>query len=260
MKTKLAHQGPRVLVANTSGLERARSEYYSRLADHFLAQVDLRSVRTMLEAGCGRGQLTIPLLERLPKRVRLVVVDSSRGDYSGSLDELGSRLRIGRDEERVRLVRSDVRSMTTVAKDSIDLVISNELLCDLKSENEIVKAFKEFHRVLRPRGTMIHGEWLSIPTNKPQAMTIRADGSEGTDTPSRFWNPDEISELMMSIGFSDVEVSFFESTIFLVYEVALKELRDWGVRESFLKRNDRLLRRYGIELPFEHVIKGRKRS
>ncbi len=96
--------------------------------------------------------------------------------------------------------------------------------------------------------------------NKVQAITIRADSPEGTNTPSRFWNPDEIAGLMMSTGFDGVEVSFFESTMSLVYEVALKELRNWEVRESFLKRNDKLLRRYGIHLPFEHLVKCEKRG
>ena len=249
-----------ISVKRTVDLEIRRSKYYARLADHFLKQINLRSVRTMLEAGCGRGQLTIPLIERLPRRIGLIAVDSTKGDYAGSFDELASRLRLGRYEQRVRPVRSDVGSIKGVDRGSMDAVISNELLCNLKSESQVVKAFKEFYRILRPRGVMIHGEWLSSPANKSQALTMRADTPEGTDTPSRFWNPDEISGLMMSTGFGDVEVSFFDSTLSLDYQVAVRELRSWGVRESFLRRNDKSLRRYGIQLPFEHVIKCQKQS
>ncbi len=249
-----------VSVKNASDLERSRSQYYAKLADHFLEQINLRSVRTMLEAGCGKGQLTIPLIERVPRRIRLIAVDSSKGDYTGSLEILSSKLRLKGYEKRVRFVRSDVKRLRCIPSKSVDAVISNELLCDLKNETQVEKAFEEFHRVLHPKGIMIHGEWMSSPANKPQAMTIRADSPEGTKTPSRFWNPDEISGLMISTGFNNVDVSFFESTMSLEYEVALKELRTWGVRESFLKRNDMLLRRYGIQLPFEHVIRGQKRS
>ncbi len=241
-------------------MERARSQYYAKLADYFLKQINLKSVRIVLEAGCGKGQLTIPLIERLPKRIRLIAVDSSKGAYEGSFETLVSRLRKGHNEHRVRPVLSDVRRINSVGNNTVDVVISNELLCDLKDETKVLKAFKEFHRVLRPRGIMIHGEWSSFPENEPQKITIRADSPEGTDTPSRFWNPDELSSLMRIAGFHQVSASYFEATVSMGYETAIKELHNWGVRESFLNRNGRLLRRYGIQLPFEHVIRCQKQS
>ncbi len=238
----------------------AYREYYSRLARHFKAEIGREDFNSILEVGCGNGQLTVPLLKILPRKVLMFAADSFKKPYSGWLHELEERLRKARLETRVRFAEADATKLDRLRNNSVDVIVSNELLCDLTKETQMVKAFKEFHRVLRPRGVMIHGELLSSPVNKPQAMTIRADSPEGTETPGRFWNPDEISGLMMSTGFGDVEVSFFESTMSLGYEVALKELRDWGVRESFLKRNDKLLRRYGFELPFEHVIKSRRKS
>ena len=241
-------------------LEVARSRYYGKLADHFLKQLSPRSIGRMLEAGCGKGQLTIPLLERLPARIRLIALDSSTGPYKGSWEILQARLRQNGQEHRVRLVRSDTRHIRGVGKGSVDAVISNELLSDLKSEAAIARAFKEFHRILRPGGVMVHGEWMSEPGNKAQALTIRADSSEGTDTPGRFWNPDELSALMRAANFHRVSVSYFQTTMSIGYQAAVAELRNWGVRESFLKRNNRLLKRYGIELPFEHVIRCEKQS
>jgi len=121
----------------SNGIEKARSEYYRKLADHFLAEVNVKPVCRILEAGCGKGQLTIPLLERLPRTTSLVALDSSRGDYEGSLDALRSRLGT-RPKRKVSIVQSDVLNIQGIGDRSVDVVISNELLCDLKSEREVL--------------------------------------------------------------------------------------------------------------------------
>ena len=104
---------------------------------------------------------------------------------------------------------------------------------------------------------MVHGEWSSYPANFSQGMTIKADSPAGTSTPGRFWNPDELFAVMGNVGFEQFSIAYFDVTMRLEYLAALEELRNWGVRESFLRRSDRLLRRYGIELPFEHIVKCR---
>ena len=121
----------------SNGFEKARSEYYRKLADHFLAEVNVKPVYRILEAGSGKGQLTIPLLERLPRTTSLVALDSSRGDYEGSLDALRSRLGT-RPKRKVSIVQSDVVNIQGIGDRSVDIVTSNELLCDLKSEREVL--------------------------------------------------------------------------------------------------------------------------
>ncbi len=121
----------------SNGIEKARSEYYRKLADHFLAEVNVKPVYRILEAGCGKGQLTITLLERLPTTTSLVALDSSRGDYEGSLDALRSRLGT-RPKRKGSIVQSDVLNIQGIGDRSVDVVISNELLCDLKSEREVL--------------------------------------------------------------------------------------------------------------------------
>jgi len=121
----------------SNGFEKARSEYYRKLADHFLTEVNVKPIYRILEAGCGKGQLTITLLERLPTTTSLVALDSSRGDYEGSLDALRSRLST-RPKRKVSIVQSDVVNIQGIGDRSVDIVTSNELLCDLKSEREVL--------------------------------------------------------------------------------------------------------------------------
>ena len=238
------------IIANTpSDLGKARMRYYDQLAAHFVEQIGRRRSRSILEAGCGKGQLTIPLLSKLPRNVKLIAVDSSAGPYAGWLKELARKLRTDGLEKRVRLVRSDARRIKGVEDESVDLVVSNELLCDLPYDSELEKALGEFYRILRPGGVMIHGEWSSSPAVEPQAFLVK-------HWPS--WTPDQLFAIMRKNGFHDFQVSYFGTTIHFGYENAVQELRSWGATETFLKRYDKLLKRDGIELPFEHILQCQK--
>ena len=230
-------------------MARARLRYYDRLADHFVQELGSKRIGTILEAGCGRGELTIPLLRKLPSSIKMVAVDSSKGPYVGWLNELAGRLRKSGLELRVRIVDSDVRRLTKVDNESVDAIVSNELVCDLPRKAQLNQALKEFHRVLRPGGIMVHGEWLSSPTAGPQGLMIK-------HWPS--WTPDQLFVLMSKAGFYSFQVTYFDTTIHLGYENALEELRTWGAGAPLLKRYDKMLRQHGIELPFEHVIRSKK--
>ena len=230
-------------------LAAARHRYYDRLAEHFVREIGSGRIRTVLEAGCGRGQLTIPLLGKLPTSARMIAVDSSKGPYAGWLNELAATLHGRRLGHRVRVVDSDVRHLEAVDTESVDVVVSNELICDLPRKPPLQKALGEFYRVLRPGGIMVHGEWSSCPTAGPQGLLIR-------HWPS--WTPDHLFVLMRDAGFHSFRVTYFDTTMHLGYENAVGELRTWGWTERLLKRHDRLLKQQGIELPFEHLIRCEK--
>jgi ubiquinone/menaquinone biosynthesis C-methylase UbiE len=239
----------KITASSPKDLEPARTRYYDRLATHFMEQIGRRRSRVILEAGCGKGQLTIPLISKLPRNVRMIAIDSSAGPYTGWLKELAKKLRTEGFEKQVRLIRSDARRIKGVEDESVDVVVSNELLCDLPYDSELVAALGEFYRILRPGGFMIHGEWSSSPAVEPQAFLVE-------HWPS--WTPDQLFAIMRNSGFHDFQVSYFGTTIHFGYENAIEELRGWGANETFLKRYDKLLKRDGIELPFEHIVQCQK--
>ena len=228
---------------------RAYSRYYSLLADVFAQELLAVSPRVVLEAGCGKGQLTFPLLSMLPKHTRLIAVDSSRGPYRGWLEELAARVRGSSLARRVQVVRSDAGRLTGVKDESVDAIVSNELLCDLPRKQQLEKVLGEFQRVLRPGGRMVHGEWVSWAENGTQSFVMR-------HWPT--WTPDQLFSLMKREGFYDFHVSYFDTTISFGYEPGLEELRSWGAPDSLLKRYDKLVRLHGLQLPFEHIITCRK--
>ena len=228
---------------------RAHYRYYVRLAEHFVREIGSNRIQTILEAGCGRGELTIPLLRKLPVSTRMIVVDSSKGPYAGWLNELAATLHRRGLERRVRVVASDVRQLKDVDAESVDGVVSNELVCDLPRKAQLERALREFYRVLRPGGIMVHGEWLSCPTAGPQELLIK-------HWPS--WTPDQLFVLMRKAGFHSFRVTYYDTTIHLGYENAVGELRTWGATDRLLKRYDKLLKQQGIELPLEHLIRCKK--
>src|SRR2546429_2138844 len=95
-------------------LAAARHRYYDRLAEHFVREIGSGRIRTILEAGCGRGQLTKPLLGKLPTSARMIPVDSSKGPYSCWLNELAPTLHGRKLRHRVRGVDSDGRHLEAV--------------------------------------------------------------------------------------------------------------------------------------------------
>ena len=242
-------RGSRIEARRPQDLEHAWSIYYTRLAKHFVAAVGERRLRVVLEAGCGKGQLTIPFLQMLPKGVRMIAIDSSRGPYTGWLTELKSNLRDEGLEERVQVIKTDVRGIRGVRDMSVDLVFSNELLCDLPYDRDLEDALGEFRRVLRPHGLMVHGEWSSFSAVEPQAFLVK-------HWPS--WSPDQLFPIMRRYGFGGFGVSYFDTTIHFGYENAVGELRSWGADNRFLKRHEKLLKEEGLDLPFEHVIRCQK--
>ena len=241
--------GTKIIASSPSDLSKAWARYYDRLAAHFLEQIGRRRFQVILEAGCGKGQLTIPLLRRLPREVKMIGIDSSKGPYAGWLKKLSQELRTAGLQKRARLFKSDARRITGIEDESIDVIVSNELLCDLPYDSHIEKALIEFYRILRPGGFMIHGEWSSSPAAEPQAFLVR-------HWPS--WTPDQLFSIMRKNGFHDFQVSYFETTIHFGYENALEELQTWGATEKFLSRNDEMLKREGIELPYEHIVQCEK--
>ena len=239
----------KISASRPKDLAAALDKYYDRLTEHFLGEIGSSQIRTILEAGCGRGQLTIPLLKKLPTSTKMIAVDSSKGPYAGWLNELIGKLHNMGLEDRVRVVNSDVRHLDDIDAETVDAVVSNELICDLPRKAQFQKALREFYRILRPHGIMVHGEWSSFPTSRPKGFRIR-------HWPT--WNPDQLFALMKEEGFHDFRVTYFDTTIHLGYENAVEELRRWGATEKLLKREDWRLRHQGIDLPFEHLIRCQK--
>jgi ubiquinone/menaquinone biosynthesis C-methylase UbiE len=232
---------------------------YERLAAFLLENLAFDDVSVILEAGCGKGQLTIPFVRRvskIKKSFKVIAFDISAGPYEEDLEILKDRIKKERLENFVFTVKGDVRNMEEIANENVDLIISNELLCDLDKIG-LKRALREFYRILKTGGKMAHGELSPIQENEAQRLLIRANAhSIKTLQPKPKWfSPfsDEVAALMHKIGFKDINVKYFETNVKMGYKEAVTYLKKW-VKQDFIKTHQKQLRKYGIEFPIEHII------
>jgi ubiquinone/menaquinone biosynthesis C-methylase UbiE len=248
-------------------LEKAVKVMYERLAAFLVENLDFGKVSTILEAGCGSGQLTVPFVRkamRVKPRFRVLALDLSAGPYRGHLDLLKARLREEKLKEVITPLNADVRNMDIVADESVDLVISNETLCEL-DRNGLELALREFYRVLKSGGQMVHGELIQAFENDAQKLLIEANmHSLEMSLPRPEWvSPfsDEVAAQLHKIGFKDITVRYFETNVkFHGFNVALKKLKQWHVDPAFIKEHLQDIKRHGLEYPMEHLIFCRKQS
>ena len=246
-------------------LEKAVNMMYERLATFLVENLDFEDVSTILEAGCGSGQLTIPFVRkvmRLKPSFRVIAVDLSAGPYKGRLDILKNRLREKKLEGVITPVKADVRNMDVIASESVDLVVSNETLCEL-DRNGLEMALREYYRVLKSGRQMVHGELIQAFENDAQRLTIEANlCSLETSLPRPEWvSPfsDEVAALLHKIGFRDIMVKYFETNLkFKGFNAALRKLKQWHVDPMFVEKHTCDIKRCGLEYPMEHLIFCRK--
>jgi ubiquinone/menaquinone biosynthesis C-methylase UbiE len=246
-------------------LEKAVKMMYEQLAVFLVENLNFEKVSTILEAGCGSGQLTIPFVRKLMQiksNFRIVALDLSVGTYKGHLDILKTRLREEKLEGLIVPVNADVRNMDAIEDESVDLVVSNETLCEL-DRNGLEMALREFYRVLRSGGQMVHGELIQAFENDAQRLVIEANlHCLETSLPKPEWfSPfsDEVATLLHKIGFRDITVKYLETNVkFRGFNSALRKLEEWSVDPVFVKEHLQDIRKYGLEYPMEHVIFCRK--
>ncbi len=244
-------------ISTAKDLKFAVEQMYGRLADFLIENVDLGRVSLVLEAGCGRGQLTLPLAERIGGRCRIVAFDISSGPYDGVLRVLGRAVREKRLGEVIKIIKGDVRNMFDIEDESVDLVISNELFCELDRRG-LESALGEFHRILKHGKQMVHAELNPFAQNRAQELFIKANSySLETMTPRPSWfspTADEIAVNLHKTGFAKIHVRYFETNLKLGFNIAVRQLRRWKTAPTFLSRYERDMRKYGVEYPMEHAV------
>ena len=238
---------------------------YERLVAVIVENLDFAKVSSVLEVGCGSGQLTIPFARKLMKikpDFQIVALDLSTGPYKGHLDVLKRRIRKEGLERLITPVNADVRNMAVIYDESVDLLVSNETLCEL-DRNGLERALGEFYRVLKFGGQMVHGELVQAFENEAQRLVIEANlHSLETSLPKPPWispSSDEVAALLHKSGFRDIIVRYFETNVkFGSFNAALRKLKQWHIDPKFVKEHLHEIRRYGLEYPMEHLIFCRK--
>jgi trans-aconitate 2-methyltransferase len=109
-----------------------------------VARLQLRGDETVLDAGCGTGQVTATLLERLPQG-SVVALDGS----TQMLEAARTRFA---DDGRVSYVQADLAQPLPLDPDSVDAIVSTSTFHWVKDHDAL---FCHLAAVLRPGGQLV---------------------------------------------------------------------------------------------------------
>ena len=103
--------------------------------------------RHALDVGCGAGNYTLKLLERLPN------LDTTLIDLSQPMLDR-ARERVGRATAgRITTIQADIREVE-LPDEEFDIVLAAAVLHHLRADPEWRDVFAAFHRTLRPGGSL----------------------------------------------------------------------------------------------------------
>ncbi len=103
--------------------------------------------RHVLDVGCGAGNYTLKLLERLPN------LDATLIDLSQPMLDR-ARERVSRaTTRRITTVQGDIREVK-LSEGEFDIVLAASVLHHLRADEEWREVFAAFHRALRPGGSL----------------------------------------------------------------------------------------------------------
>lgn len=109
-----------------------------------VARLELRGDETVLDAGCGTGEVTATVLERLP-RGRVVALDGSRQMLGAARERFAG-------DPRVSFVQADLDAPLPLERDSVDAIVSTSTFHWVRDHDAL---FRNLAAVLRPDGQLV---------------------------------------------------------------------------------------------------------
>lgn len=109
-----------------------------------VARLQLGGGETVLDAGCGTGQVTASVLERLP-RGRVIALDGSRRMLAAARGRFAG-------DPRVSFVRADLDRPPPLAPRSVDAIVSTSTFHWVRDHDAL---FRNLATALRPGGQLV---------------------------------------------------------------------------------------------------------
>jgi cyclopropane fatty-acyl-phospholipid synthase-like methyltransferase len=251
-----------MIISNVADFEQAWMEQYARVAKIIASKLP-RAEDYLVEVGCGKGQLTIPLAKRV-KNYRILALDNFLGAYVKHKLALRSAISLANLTGRVSVVAHDyMRWITQQPANKYPVLISSEFLPEINS-NSMRKIFDQCYRVLRPGGITIHSFLSPDARNGRQKLLMEADTNPRyAEYPPLEWFSPPPKLAMSSLrksGFRKVEATSIRSNLVIKSEAANSVLKDWDVKDVFFRTYEERLESEGFEIPHWMIIAGRKMS
>jgi ubiquinone/menaquinone biosynthesis C-methylase UbiE len=228
-------------------------EYYKgseKIFDKTLMWAMPKPGDVIVDIGCYDGTFTIPIAKKF-RKCKVIGIDiSSKG--LGMLQEKARKEGI----KNITTIKADARNLR-INSNSVGFVFSHWFFDMMTTEKEMEKSLKEFHRILKPNGTMIGTESVPFAQNKAQEFLVKADVFYSRKI--RYWHSDEIAGLMEKVGFKNIETIFHNWSFKITPKASFDVLQwYWEASPKFIKRFKTNIGKFGLEFPLEFIIKGKK--
>lgn len=133
------------------------------------AAVTTPHARDLLDVGCGGGNYTLKLLERLPN-LNVTLLDLSQR----MLDRAVQRIRL-KTSGAVNAIQSDIRAVE-LGQHRYDIVLASAVLHHLRTDDEWHAVFQKLHDSLKPGGSIWIFDIVESPLPEIQAIHWRRYG------------------------------------------------------------------------------------
>jgi ubiquinone/menaquinone biosynthesis C-methylase UbiE len=151
--------------------------------DLLLRSMQLRPDMTVLDLGCGAGNYTLAIAQRLQESGRIIAIDLWQEGLA-SLRQSAQSI----DTVAIEIHTADIRRKLPIGDDSVDLCLMATVLHDLVHESDDTTFLSEISRVLNPGGVLAVVEFKKQdgPPGPPKAIRLRLE---------------EVSALLLKVGF-----------------------------------------------------------
>src|SRR5215475_8679263 len=121
------------------------------------------SATHLLDIGCGAGNYTLKILERLPN-LNVTLVDLSRP----MLDRARERVRPMTSGE-ISIAQTDIRDLD-LGDSKFDIIVAAAVFHHLREDGEWSSVFRKCHRALRPGGAIWISDFVAHQSREAQAV------------------------------------------------------------------------------------------
>lgn len=165
----------------------------TRWGSDVLERLPLLGDETVLDAGCGTGQITERLAERLP-RGRVVALDGSPAMVEAA------RGRLARFGDRVDFVTADLGAPLPLPEASVDAILSTATFHWIADHGAL---FLHLARVLRPGGRLV--AQCGGEGNIAQLRSALEAAGDEWEGPWNFASPEDTRRRLEAAGFVRIE-------------------------------------------------------